>query len=541
MPNPEYRKMFEDLDAYYPKSDDLNKLATIMSGRAKFIDAENSFKLVDKSEKNTFQAIPAGYTYLTQFITHDISFDEASDRHIRKDRPWEIMAPEFIKELRNLRKPNFDLETVYGYANPVNHGEISRDELMQNHRLPLLRLGKTEGNDIDGGAAAFSYPNDLPRSLASVTAKVVDPRNDENLLLAQTQVAFIKFHNAIVVWLSESGDYKDESGKVKTKEVFDKARRITIRYYQTIILTDLLPRIVQESVLNDVVSKIIPGKVFYQPDMFIPLEFSTAAFRFGHSMIRNNYDLNAKINSSKEPARLRDLMMFTGRGEMDSEFIGSPRLKLPSIWIIDWNLFYEIDGAASNIAETIDTKISISLQRLRPEAANNTDGRASSLAALDLFRGRRFGLPAGQDVARKLGVISLRAEQITDLIMSRKIEQVEADEELQIKTRLCKVFGKKTPLWFYTLAEAEIYGNGKLGEVGSRIVAETVIQLLYYSEYSILRNEWNADEDFLLKSDRTFGMPEMLKFVQKANKDYGVILYPNMTKEFDELNPLGNS
>lgn len=530
MLNPDYRKIFEDLEAHCPESDDLNKLATVMSGESRFPDATISER-VKKSLLDFFSSepkpIPAGYTYLSQFITHDISFDKASDRHIREDRPWEVMDPELIKKLKNLRKPNFDLETLYGYEVPTNEGETPRAELMQESSLPLLKLDYTLGSDEE---ARVRYPCDLPRKDGSVLANIADPRNDENLLLAQTLVAFIKFHNAMVLKLNESGTYTYE-------QLFEKARKLTIRYYQTIILTDFLPRIAQEPVLKYVRENLETGKLFYRPkpdDMFIPLEFSVAAFRFGHSMIRRVYNLN-KI---RPEASLDNIMMFTGRGKMDRN---PSRLNLPSIWIINWNLFYEINGSDFNIAFDIDTKLPLDLLRLRPEANDNSDGRASSLAALDLFRGRRFGLPTGQDVAETIygKGASLSAEQISKLLLAKQINYTPEDEAERIRKRLSNVFSEKTPLWFYILTEAELQKDGKLGAVGSRIVAETVIQLLYYSEYSILQQEeWESGEGFLLNNG-TFDMPGMLRFIQEMGQKHFNVLYPGMTSNFDELNPLG--
>lgn len=531
MSNPDYRKMFEDLKEYCPESDDLNKLATVMSGQSRFLDATSSARLLDFFSSKP-KPIPAGYTYLSQFITHDISFDKASDRHIREDRPWKVLDPEKIKELKNLRKPNFDLETLYGYEAPTNKGEPPRAELMQQSSLPLLKLGYTLGLDV---GANISYPCDLPRKDGKVLANIADPRNDENLLLAQTLVAFIKFHNAMVVRLNESGNYTYE-------QLFEKARKLTIRYYQTIILTDFLPRIVQEPILKYVREKLGTEELFYRPkpdEIFIPLEFSVAAFRFGHSMIKREYNLN-KI---KPKASLDNMMMFTGRGEMDAN---PTRLKLPSVWIINWHSFYEFDTSvlnpALNIADDINTELPLELLRLRPKANDdNSDGRASSLAALDLFRGRRFGLPPGQDVAEKIygKGASLSAEQISKLLLDKKIHDTPEDEAERIKKRLSDVFSEKTPLWFYILAEAEFQKDGKLGAVGSRIIAETVIQLLYHSEYSILQQEeWESDEGFLL-NDGKFGMPEMLKFVQAMGQTHFKVLYPGMTSNFDELNPLG--
>jgi hypothetical protein len=56
------------------------------------------------------------------------------------------------------------------------------------------------------------------------------------------------------------------------------------------------------------------------------------------------------------------------------------------------------------------------------------------------------------------------------------------------------------PLWYYILKEAEIMNNGRhLGQVGSRIVAETLIGLAWNDHYSYLFQmpRWNPAEEQL--------------------------------------------
>lgn len=540
-----YRKLFADLEPFYPKRKDLDKLAAIMSGKVGvFLDINENFNLdfvksADLVESKVKHQIPPGYTYLLQFIAHDITFDEASDRHRREDFPWDIIDSKSLKKLKNLRTPFLNLDSIYGSDIPNNKNEISRSRLfLEKYKLPLLRLGETsESVNTQITTSEKSYPNDLPRGKSSVEALIVDPRNDENLLLAQTQVAFMKFHNALVVSLNVSG-------KFSYKELFKKAHKLVILYYQTIIITDLLPKIAQESVIKELIEKIEceepnPGK------FGIPLEFSVAAFRFGHSMIRKKYNIN-KGNPNQD---LRDIMAFSGIGMLHNKkqpFIPA----LLSDWIINWNNFYQLEDKIKDedMAMPIDTEITTQLLELFPPTENSFGNRANSIAAIDLFRGRRFGLPSGQDVARKFGVEPLSAQQISSLIDSKEIKPYSTipseQEKAEVKERLKKVFSKKTPLWFYILAEAEETGNGRLGEVGSRIVVETLLNLIYYSEYSILQDKWEADEVFLLnKTDKSFSMPEMLKFIQETCKLhfeelYPKSFYPKTEKIFDELNPL---
>jgi hypothetical protein len=71
------------------------------------------------------------------------------------------------------------------------------------------------------------------------------------------------------------------------------ARRILRQHYQHIVLHDYLRRrVADENVVKDVLAN---GNRFYHPEVepfFLPLEFTVAGFRFGHTMVRNVYDYN---------------------------------------------------------------------------------------------------------------------------------------------------------------------------------------------------------------------------------------------------------
>lgn len=478
---PDFRKTIDvNGEKYFPDGEHLDALGKFMSGGS-FLNSK----------------IPAGYTYLGQLIAHDISRDSLSDRNKPAHHPWgEIDA----SAIRNFRQPVFDLETLYALEEKSEVSDFTRQDLIDPENPACLKLGETKGAGLSADEQIRkNFPNDLPRVEGSVKAKIFDSRNDENLLVAQTQVAFMKFHNAIVKHLEEKGE----------NPTFERAREITIRHYQYIILTDYLPRIVKKTVLAEVEAKVRAGEAgkFYNPtenDMYLPLEFTVAAFRLGHAMVRSEYNWN-KVFSNGD-ANLEQMFNFTGGGRMG----GTDRKALPTFWIVDWNLFYEINGNTGqkfNFAKKIGTKISAALNFL-PAVFNP---KANSLATLDLYRSRALGLPTGQAVAREIAGEDkiLKADDLKPLL----------------PPALHDIFAEKTPLWFYLLAEAEIETGGEtLGEVGSRLVAETFLRLLKISPFSILETEPATGDDFLV--NKTFGMPEMLKFI--ASKE----------KEFDEINPL---
>lgn len=481
-----YETMFGIKTEFNPSDDELNDLAKFMTDQ--------------------FMGIPAGYTYLGQFIDHDMSLDSAS-----RKLPWEPIP---ASEVFNQRTPFLNLETIYGFEIPSNKDEPARSKLIEENSKTLLRLGNTVAS---GGINKVFRNKDLPRVPGTAKAYIVDSRNDENLVVAQTQVAFMRFHNSVVNYLRERG--ADDS-----VETFERARKIVIQHYQWIILHDYLPKIVRQDILDNVLNE---GNQFYFPDAerpFMPLEFSVAAFRAGHSMIRDTYNWNIVFNHdpASSPVSLIDLTALTGRCGLNKN------LNLPSQWVINWHWFFHFPGSPQqlklNFASPINTKLVPLLSQLPAPGTGckfSKPGepfkRENSLAAFDLYRAKAMALPSGQAVAEKIRGTKdnvLKPEQI-DNLLPKNLRSGSSD------------FSKETPLWFYLLAEAEIEEHGNcLGEVGSRIIAETLVELIRHSEYSILKEEFQPHPD--LSGDAgLFGMPQMLEFTGKYKSE-----------DFDELNPL---
>lgn len=434
--------------------------------------------------------VPAGYTYLGQFIDHDIALDSEVGKP-----PWEPIS---LTNTRNLRTPFFDLETLYGDT-PSNPNELVRKNFLADGSASLLKLGATIKEEV-----TEEFQNDLPRFENSPKAQIVDERNDENLAVAQTQVALIKFHNAVAAHIVGGADISER---------FEKARTITTHCYQRMILDDFLPKIIK----RDVLETVLEENRFYRPQLdnvFMPLEFSVAAYRTGHSMVRDSYNWNRIFNDDVNAifrASLANLSLFTGSRGLGGFNHG--RKHLPSDWLINWNQFFDIDDSSKqekfNFAKKIDTTISSSLGFLNPGVSTYT--RKTSLPAMDLFRTRALDLPTGQEISDKInGRQSLKSDQIADLLPDN----------------LKGEFSKNTPLWFYLLAEAEINEGGEtLGEIGSQIIAETFVGLLRIDEFSVLNNDFSPDKE-LTNEKGFFGMPEMLKFIAKHNKGF--------------LNPIGD-
>lgn len=406
-------------------------------------------------------AIPAGFTYFGQFVDHDITFDRTAGI------PDGSLDPQ---EIEQGRSPALELDSVYGRG-PKDSPELYEADSMR------LKLGTTTGRSLFGVTAQF--PNDLPRRPADGTAAakqaiIGDPRNDENLIVAQVHLAFLKFHNKVVAHLQSSG--------IAPKKLFDEARRTVIQHYQSIVLHDFVPRLVDSDILAEISKR---GRGTYYPQgcgsvgrMTMPVEFSVAAYRLGHSMIRGAYQWNRVFSSGGVANFTPPLNLFFVFSQLSGDLGGEPTL--PSDWIADWRRMFDFGEQPGdvrhpqlNFTRQLDTKLANSLKQL-PEFANQEQEHLKSLAVRNLLRGRLVGLPTGQDVAGALGVPALTPEEVASGPQSAII--------------LAQGFDKKTPLWFYILKEAEIkQGGQRLGAVGTRIVAETFHGLVEGSDHSILK------------------------------------------------------
>jgi len=462
----------------------------------------------ERTNPGSNPSLPAGYVYLGQFIDHDLSSHTKTHQ-----TPTALGDPE---DEVSLRSPALDLDSLYGYDPAALKQSALGRKIYEDDGI-RLRVGQTR--EDKAGEVSNGFPNDLPREgdpQKREAAAIVDPRNDENLAVAQTHLSFIKFHNAMVERLS--GTFSGEA-------LFEAAREEVVRYYQWLILCDYLPKVIEPDVLKDVIEQGCRHLVFDEGEQpFVPFEFAMAAFRFGHSLIKPTYQWNGVFQSKPHgvsAAALLDLFVFTGSGQQAL----FNRVRLPNSWIIDWTRFYNFDGfpdvvtnVRSNQARKITPSLVAAMTKL-PPFKQGEEEIMGSLPMRNLLRGRTLGVPSGQRIAEeRLNVTALTPDE------------VKAGEEANRREILERWgFDRETPLWYYILKEAEHHHRGdRLGPVASRIVAETFVALIKQSRVSILpRDEpgvpvWSPD---LGREAGKFFMPDLLYFVHRV---FG-----------NHLNPLG--
>ena len=235
--------------------------------------------------------IPAAYTYFGQFIDHDITktvFDPSLQPGPGLDP---IQAPNILpiaksrvfSLISNARTAPLDLDSVYLGGAIESIKPDGSFQLSEVSKAPFGRIPTaTKLHDLPRRPMIVN-PVGLEQQELDRQAIIGDPRNDENLLVAQLHLGFLRTHNALMQRKLSAAD----------------AQIALRRRYQWAVLHDFLPRICDKTVVADVLKN---GATVWQvtkpEDLFIPLEFSVAAYRFGHSMIRGGYSHNATFSAA---------------------------------------------------------------------------------------------------------------------------------------------------------------------------------------------------------------------------------------------------
>jgi len=429
--------------------------------------------------------ISAGYTYLGQFIDHDITFDPASSLQKQNDP----------NSLVDFRTPRFDLDNMYG------RGPDDQPYLYDADGRKLLLGRSLSGSSSD--ANTRDVPRNNPNS-GDKRAIIGDPRNDENVIVSQLQATFLRFHNRMVDVMPDAD--------------FATIQRAVRWHYQWVILHDFLPTIIGTETLSKILPHLGKGTNIHEDkpvlnfykwhkEPFMPVEFSVAAYRFGHSMVRPIYRLNTTLPGRFDIFSNNPATSLTGFREFPKE------------WAIDWRLFFNFGNNPNPLSKEriqpaykIDSSLVNPLAHLPASIASDIP----SLALRNLLRGKSMGLPSGQDVARIMSI---------PVIPDTKLKVGKANQDGQKSnpsiSDLHLAFKNNAPLWYYVLAEAQqAFKNNDtplhLGPLGGRIVGEVFVGLMLGDSHSFLSQnpEWKPIESFMNKG--TFGIAELITQAMKA-------------------------
>lgn len=462
--------------------------------------------------------IPAGYTYLAQLVAHDMVQSVASVDAIGEHEG----VP------RNMRRAGLVLDTIYGAGplmSPMAYASEGRKPMGQ--RRIRLRLSKARLPKDDTGGSPY---RDLPRVTSPIydrtpsgdlralndfdwgtlaklrstyfeNALINDPRNDDNLFVSQLTVAFHLLHNALVADVADRQD--DLPARLQPKSDLHRfriARQLAVCAYRRVVRHDLLKHLLIPPVHAQFEQAFDAQAQPSAPadDHRMPVEFSHAAFRFGHAMVRPHYRINDQLLDFSGGGVQGDKRgTISLKNALDATSNDRLRTLVPfdRHWWVEWRHFFRFPGLdhepqfARHIAPYMEGEMA------RDDLVAHFDqAEKGGLPFRDVVRSVEIGTQTVASLYREVELRGLSApnglqdpEVRRDLIRTWLLQE----GDLGFTEAELVSLSENPPLAFYVLFEAAVEAGGRtLGTLGSTIVADTLYRELARSRHAF---EDNAD------------------------------------------------
>lgn len=471
VPTHMFGRLFSDLKPLTALPEDLRILANLMRDQNPRLPAADS-------------RLYAGLTYLGQFIDHDIT----------REKRTQLVNPSIVNvnNLVNERTSWFDLDSCFGENNEFLNQEGKFDIIINS-------LGE----------------EDLPRKPDSI-ANIGDPRNEENVIIAQLHLLFLKFYNKIF------DDVKLKNPQMLLPQLITESKKIFLWHYQIIVITQFLKDITGKyysRLFDPITNEPIIHQSIKNLGARIPIEFSGAVYRFGHSIVRDGYYLNEQFD------------LFPLFDPVVPDLVGFR--PMPTNQKIDWSMFFPMPYTKGfQEWEAFDPFIVNSLFQLPVQVA----GGEPILPLRTMIRGANvYGLPSGQDLARAMGIIEdeILAVSKGNLVF-QSLNGIAPQPDLDL---LNAKFGESTPLFYYILMEAWIYGGGQsLGPLGSAIVGGVILHLMILNQDSYLNNGFKPVRGLYgCVNDGQYYMNDLITYTQNLSRfDTFTIIPDAKTNFFDQ-------
>jgi hypothetical protein len=481
--------------------------------------------------------IPSGYTYLLQFIAHDIVNTSIS-----------LAATDGRRfGFQNARQQPLTLDTIFGGGPDVSPQAYEFSRVCKESRglMPRTRLRCGRAQDRSGSTAGMPFadigraePVDVNDDGINVRqdsaqcplteALVADARNEDQALITQITVLFHRLHNYILDQIEASRRSVTAADAYRN---FICARFVLTLIYRRIILQDVLYRLLDPSVIR---YYLVEKRSLVADDKSgrIPVEFAHGAFRCGHAMVRNSYRVR-----SEDALETGRAMQFNSRR--------SPGfVPLTEQWIIKWERFFEISRQTPpNYSRRLGPSFSpiVRSEFFFPPLNPNVDGNgdAAGLPNRDLVSAvyaRIWSVPKLIDALRAKSPELSNFLPAYDEHVSRLKNWLELTADPngiseQFDPDDVSALVADPPLPFFILFEAALKHAGqRLGPLGSIIVAETIIaamesnplrveKLAFYpqrqiKEQSELLKRLGITDTALSKMPEIESMEELLMFMQ---------------------------
>jgi len=262
-----------------------------------------------------------------------------------------------------------------------------------------------------------------------------DPRANEQVGLAAMHTLFVREHNRIAEAL-----YADNP-LAGGYQIYQRARAQVIAILQVITYEEFLPALLGPQPLPAYQGY----NEFVRPDL--STEFTTAAFRFGHSALSPQL-----LRLGADGAEIAE-----GHLPLRDAFFRPDRL------VTEGGIDPILRGLASQVCQQLDSRV---IDDVRNFLFGQPGAGGFDLAALNIQRGRDHGLPGYNDVRRGLGLepASILMDITTDDVTRYDLRRSYSGDV------------EKVELWTGGLAEAPVNG-GQVGETFHTIIRDQFIAL----------------------------------------------------------------
>jgi hypothetical protein len=369
-----------------------------------------------------------------------------------------------------------DLSQVYGSSQVVS------DALRTfQHGLMLTSSGNmlpydSPANFSQAQIKALNMANDSQAVQQSGLFAAGDVRANENIELTAMQTLFVRNHNRIAAELLQEHPTWSEG------QLFQEARKINIAEYQSIVFNEWIPAVLGPNALA--------AYKGYDPcvNASISTEFSTVAFRFGHSLLSANIERHgnngqdiADVNKSGSAIPLSldffDPTLLNPNGVFD-KLTGHTSSDIDAI----------LKGDADGNSQAMDT---MAIADVRNLLFGNGMFGGQDLIARDIQRARDDGIGTYNQVRMAYGLCPVTCfAQIT----SNK----------QVQQELQQAYGSVANIDPFAggLAEDHVKGSD-VGPLFQKIMVDQFTRLRDGDSFFYLNESWNSDELNILQQGNT--------------------------------------
>jgi hypothetical protein len=441
--------------------------------------------------------LPSGYTYLLQFVAHDL---------VHSAIPLSV-AGALGADTANARRAALKLETLYG-SGPVGSPFVYAQDTPDDERRTKLRLGRMRWDEKgvqpgcpfrDIARTPAENVTGIDRSIAGhrvalTEALIADPRNDDHAIMSQLTALFALLHNGLIDIVRRGEPAAGPNANLGAAyKRFLCARDALTAIYHNIIRKDVMRRVMHPAIYaaysgptpdfmdrpSDFSDEFATRGAREPNGWQIPLEFSHGAFRFGHAMVRPEYAIN-------------DLSTHDLNNTLEKSSANDPvNMPLDSTWIVRWSRFFEINGSRPNFSRRIGPFLSDGLGNDQIFPAFDLTNRVGLLYR-DLLGASLAGMwsvdallaeiairrPHFISMSRLLADRPYRVGLLRDWLASETIYGRLTSEDIE-------TIANDPPLPFFILFEAMQQPQAEglcLGPLGSIIVSEVIFGALANNE-----------------------------------------------------------